>query len=75
MKPYQPKATINAELPDDPDSYTYTKVFWLENLDTLRPLCDAVTINKGSLSIVGVKVVKCNNYCCNFRSGVFFFNR
>ena len=46
MKPYQPKATINAELPDDPDSYTYTKVFWWENLDTLRPLCDAVTINK-----------------------------
>ena len=45
-KTYQPQAAINAELPDDPDSYTYTKVFWWENLDTLRPLCDAVTINK-----------------------------
>ena len=45
-KTYQPQATIPAELPDDPDSYTYTKVFWWENLDTLRTLCDAVTINK-----------------------------
>lgn len=42
-KTYQPQATIPAELPD---SYTYTKVFWWENLDTLRTLCDAVTINK-----------------------------
>ena len=45
-KTYQPQATINAELPNEADSYAYTKVFWWESLDTLRPLCDAVTINK-----------------------------
>lgn len=46
LKTYQPQAIINAELPNEADSYAYTKVFWWESLDTLRPLCDAVTINK-----------------------------
>lgn len=46
LKTYQPQAIINAELPNEADSYAYTKVFWWKSLDTLRPLCDAVTINK-----------------------------
>lgn len=45
LKTYQPQAIINAELPNEADSYAYTTVFWWESLDTLHPLCDAVTIN------------------------------
>ena len=45
LKTYKPQAIINAELPNEADSYDYTKVFWWASLDTLRQLCDAVTIN------------------------------
>ena len=41
---YQPQPTINAELPNEADSYAYTKVLWWRNLSALRPLCDAVKI-------------------------------
>lgn len=44
LKTYQPQPIINAEHPNEADSYAYTKVFWWRNLSALRPMCDAVTL-------------------------------